>query len=185
MRKFVISLAVAGSALAVAAPASAQYYPQPQPQQQQGYGYGYNNNYGQVRSLQVRVDGIQRRIERLSQRRALTRNEANGLRSEATNVERRLRLSSRYGLHPRERRDIEIRIARLEQHVRHEVRDGRRGWTPYVYDQNAYGYFDRDRDGRDDRYEDDRGRDHDRYAYDRDRDGRDDRYEDDRGTRHD
>jgi len=152
MRKIVISLAVAASALAVASPASAQYYPQPQPQ-----GYGYNQ-YGQVRSLQVRVDSIQRQVERLRQRRAITRNEANGLRSESVNVERRLRSVSRYGLNPRERQNIEIRIARLEQHVRREVRDGRGGWTPYVYDQNAYGYYDRDRDGRDDRYEDDRGR---------------------------
>ena len=183
MRKLLISLAVAASALAVASPASAQYYPQPQGPQ--GYGWGYHNNYGQVRALQVRVDQIQRRIERLRDRRLLTRNEVNGLRSEARNVERRLRLSSRYGLQPRERHDIERRIARLEQHVRHEVRDGRRGWVPYVYDQNAYGYFDRDRDGRDDRYEDDRGRRSDRLAYDRDRDGRDDRYEDDRGRDHD
>ena len=179
MRTLILTFATAAAGLAVAAPASAQYYPQPQGPQ--GYGYGYHNNRGQVRALQVRVDGIQRRIERLRQRRALTRNEANGLRSEAVNVERRLRLSSRYGLNPRERQNIEIRIARLEQHVRHEVRDGRRGWMPYTYDQNAYGYYDRDRDGRDDRYEDDRGRDQDRFAYDRDRDGRDDRYEDDRG----
>jgi hypothetical protein len=183
MRKVLISLAVAASAVAVASPASAQVYPQPRGPQ--GNAWGYHNNHGQVRALQVRVDSIQRRIERLRDRRALTRNEAHGLRSEASNVERRLRLSSRYGLNPRERQNIEIRIARLEQHVRHEVRDGRRGWTPYVYDQNAYGYFDRDRDGRDDRFEDDRGRDRDRLAYDRDRDGRDDRYEDDRGLRHD
>jgi regulator of replication initiation timing len=159
MRKVLISLAVAASALAVASPASAQFYPQPRAPQ--GYGYGYHNNYGQVRNLQVRVDSIQRQIERLRQRRAISRNESRDLRSEASNVERRLRLSSRYGLNPRERQNIEIRIARLEQHVRHEVRDGRRNWTPYVYNQNSYGYFDRDRDGRDDRYEDDRGRRHD------------------------
>ena len=160
MRKVLISLAVAGSALAVAAPASAQYYPQPQPPQ--GYGYGYNNNYGQVRSLQVRVDGIQRQIERLRQRRAISRNEANGLRSESARVEQRLRAASRYGLNPRERQDVEIRIARLEQHVHREVRDGNR-WGRNGYNNGNNG----------------------QYAYDRDRDGRDDRYEDDRGTRHD
>ena len=165
MRKFLISAAVAASALAVAVPASAQWASPPPPG-----AYGYHNNYGQVRSLQVRIDRIQRRIERLSQRRALTPNEARGLRAESRQIERRLRASASFGLHPRERRDIEIRIARLEQHVRHEVRDGRRGWTPYAYDQNAYGYFDRDRDGWDDRYEDDRGRDRDRWD---DRDNRD------------
>ena len=159
MRKLLITAAAAASALAVAAPAAAQMYPPPPPP---GYaygqqGYGYQNNYGQVRSLQVRIDNIQRRIERLRQRRVLTRNEVNGLRSESRAIERRLRAVAQWGLHPRERQDIEIRIARLEAHVRHEARDGRRGMRAYVYDQNAYGYFDRDRDGRDDRYEDDRG----------------------------
>ena len=40
MRKLLITLAVAGSALAVAAPASAQFYPQQQPGYGRGYGYG-------------------------------------------------------------------------------------------------------------------------------------------------
>ena len=48
MRKLLITIATAASALAVAAPASAQYLPQPR-----GYAYGYNN-YGHVRALQCR-----------------------------------------------------------------------------------------------------------------------------------
>ena len=158
MRKFLISLAVAGSALAVAAPASAQFYPQQQPGY--GRGHGYNNDFGQVRNLQIRVDNIQRQIERLSQRRAISRNEANGLRSESARVEYRLRNVGRNGLNWRERQDVEMRIARLEQHVRHEVRDGRNGYNGSNGYNNQYAY-DRDRDGRDDRYEDDHGRDHD------------------------
>jgi hypothetical protein len=168
MRTFLISLAVATSALAVAAPASAQYFPQaPAPQ---GYGYGYNNNYGQVRNLQMRVDNIQRQIERLRERRAISRNEANGLRSESASVEYRLRSAGRYGLNPRERQDIEVRVARLEQHVRHEVRDGNRGYGNNG--NNGYGYNGNNGYNN-------------QYAYDRDRDGRDDRYEDDHGTHHD
>ena len=166
MRKVIISLAVAASAVAVATPAAAQYYSQPQPQgygypQQQGYGY--NSNYGQVRALQVRVDSIQRQVERLRQRHAITRKEASSLRYESGNVERRLQSASRYGLQPRERQDIEIRIARLEQHVRHEVRDGNGNrWGQNAYNNGqAYNGYDRDRDGRDDRYEDDHGRDRD------------------------
>ena len=154
MRKVLISLAVAASALAVATPASAQYYPVPQPQ---GYGYGYNNNYGQVRRLQVRIDQIQRQIAQLDRRRVLSNREARRLHDESRSLERRLRDSSRNGLNFRERQNIEVRIARLELRVRHEATDGNR------YGRNAqYG-----------------------NAYDRDRDGRDDRYEDDRGTRHD
>jgi hypothetical protein len=151
MRKLVISLAAAGTALALATPASAQYAPQ-------GYGYGYNN-YGNVRALQYRIDGVQRQIENLRNRRAISRNEANGLRSESREIERRLYRAGRYGLNPNEAQNIQYRIARLEQHVRHEVRDGR--WDNRGYGWNNGGYNDRDRDGRNDRYEDDRGYRHD------------------------
>lgn len=52
--------------------------------------------------------------------------------------------------------------------------------------QSYGGYRDRDHDGRNDRYENDRGYRHDGGRYrDRDRDCRNDRYEDDRGYRHD
>ena len=94
MRKVLISLAAAGLALAFATPAAAQYYPAPQPY---GNAYGYNN-YGQVRSLQVRIDNLQRRIEVLRDRRLISRNEANGLRSDARELERRLRFAGRNGL---------------------------------------------------------------------------------------
>jgi hypothetical protein len=156
MRKVLISLAAAGAALGVATPAAAQYYPAP-PVYGAPYGnaYGYNN-YGQVRALQVRINQIQRQIENLRDRRMISRNEANGLRSESRELERRLAYSGRNGLNYNELRNIEVRIARLEQHVRHEVRDGN-GWNG----RNGYNAYDRDRDGRDDRYEDDRGRRHD------------------------
>ena len=155
MRKVLISLAAAGTALAFATPAAAQYGGQPYGQPY-GNAYGYNN-YGQVRALQARIDNIQRQIERLRAQRLLSRDEVNGLRSESRDLERRLLNRGRNGLNYQELRNIEGRIARLEQHVRHEVRDdnrwGNRG--------NNSGYYDRDRDGRDDRYEDDRGTRHD------------------------
>jgi len=184
MRKFLISLAVAASALAVATPASAQYYPQSQGYgygQPQGYGYGqqgngYNNNYGQVRRLQARIDQIQRQIQRLDRRGAIRNRQTDGLRAEARNIERRLRDVSRFGIDPRESRDIEVRMARLEQQVRYAASNGRNGYGSNGYGQNGYGQngyngqygynggngdYDRDNDGRDDRYEDDQGRDHD------------------------
>ena len=163
MRKVLISLAAAGSALAFATPAAAQYFPQPQPY---GYGaqpYGYGqNNYGQVRSLQVRINQIQRQIEQLRARRMISRNEANGLRSESRELERRLYGASRNGLNFREVQAVEYRIARLEQHVRREATDGNRWGGRNGYNNGYSGqYYDRDRDGRDDRYEDDRGTRHD------------------------
>ena len=74
MRKVLISLAVAASALAVATPASAQYFPAPQ-----GNAYGYNNNYGQARRLDARIDAIQRQIQRLDRRNILSDREARRL----------------------------------------------------------------------------------------------------------
>lgn len=174
MRKVIISLAAAGTALAFATPATAQYWPQPQ----QAYGYGASYGYGQgsyrqARVLQARIDRIQGDLDRLAQRRAITRNEYQALHGDSHRIEQRLRAASRYGLGQRERYDIERRIARLEQRIAYEVRDGR-GWNQSgdyhgsngYYGQSAYssrsGYgYDEDRDGRDDRYEDDRGHDHD------------------------
>ena len=93
MRKFLISAAVAASTLVAAAPAAAQWYP-PQPQ---GYGYGYHDNYGQVRRLDARIDALQRQIRHLDRRNILSNREADRLRGDANNLERRLRSASRYG----------------------------------------------------------------------------------------
>ena len=70
-------------------------------------------------------------------------------------LEQRLRQAARNGLHPREAQNIEQRLARIEQRLVRDARDGRNQWG-----QN--GWSDRDRDGRDDRYEDDRGSRRDR-----------------------
>jgi hypothetical protein len=144
MRKVLISLAAAGVALGVAAPASAQYYGAP------AYGYS-NNNYSQVRSLQYRVDAIQRQINVLDRRNVLSNREARRLRDDSRQVERQLYRAARYGLNPYEARNINYRIARLEQSVQRQAwdRDGRR-WDR------------RDRDP-----DHDRDRDHDRH-HDRD-----------------
>ena len=173
MRKLMISLAAAGAAVAFATPAAAQYYPQPQPYgQPYGYGapygnaYGYNNR-GQVRSLQVRVDRIQRDLRRLVQVRAISPNEFRNRNEDARDIERRLRRDARdgRGLNQQEVYQLERRIARLEQRIARDVRDGRlTGFGNYNTYGQGYGYngYDRDRDGRDDRYEDDHGYQRDR-----------------------
>ena len=155
MRKIVLSLAAAGAALIAASPAAAQYYPQPQPYGYNGgYGYnGYNNgygyngygNFGQVRALQVRIDNIERQINRLDRHDRIGDRSADRLREEANRIEQRLRYAARGGLNPWEARDIEFRIQRLEQRVQYSLANG----------YGRYGYGDRD-----DRWG--RGRDHDR-----------------------
>jgi hypothetical protein len=165
MRKVLMSLAAAGTALAFATPAAAQYYPGQPYGQPYGYGspygnaYGYNN-YGQVRSLQARINNVERMINRLDRRDRIRDRSADRLRNEANRIERRLRSAGRNGLNPYEARDLQIRISRLEQQVNYSLasRYGRNGYNGY---NNGYYGYDRDRDGRDDRYENDRGRDHD------------------------
>ena len=151
MRKVLISAAAAVSALAFAAPASAQYYPA----SPNGYSYGYNNAR-HVRSLQARVDNLQRDINRLDKRDVLSEREAGSLREQSKQVERQLRYSSRNGLNPYEANSIERGLARLEQRISYEVRDGNR-YASWGHNQ----WTDRDRDGRNDRWEDDRGYRHD------------------------
>lgn len=163
MRKLFISTILAASTLAMAAPAAAQWVPAYGNQygNQYGNGYGYNNSRGQVRVLQVRVNQLERQIRQLDRRNILSDREANRLRYQANMIERQLRVASSNGLNRNEYRSIELRLARLEQNIRYQANDGNR------YGQNQYGYgngyvgYDRDRDGRDDRYEDDRGYDHD------------------------
>jgi len=146
MRKFIISAALAASTLVAAAPAAAQWYPP------QGNAYGYNN-YGQVRRLDARIDAIQRQINHLDRRNILSNREASRLRGESRGLENRLQRAARYGLNNREAYDIERGIQRLEVRIQREARDGNR------YNGGYYqgGWSDRDRDGRNDRYEDDRG----------------------------
>ena len=123
MRKFLISAAIAASTLVAAAPAAAQYYP-PQPQ---GNAYGYHNNYGQVRRLDARIDAMQRHIAHLDRRNILSNREANRLRADSNDLERRLRYAARNGLSGWEANDIERRIYRLETRIQREARDGN-GW---------------------------------------------------------
>ena len=152
MRKILFTVAAAASALAVAAPAAAQWAP-PAPPVPYGNAYGYNN-WGHTRALQVRIDRLQQRIARLDNRDRITEREARRLREETRQLERGLRMAGRNGLNPMEARNIEYRLARLEQRLIRDAWDGRR-WGQSQY---GNGYFDRDRDGYDDRYEDDRGR---------------------------
>lgn len=165
MRKLLISTIVAASTLAISAPAAAQwtlsYGNQYGGQYGAPYGnaYGYNNN-GQTRALMVRINRIERQIRQLDRRNILSEREAHQLRDQAMRIERRLRQASYNGLNGYEARDIQLRIARLEQNLRYQANDRNR----YGYRNDSYGYgniYDRDRDGRDDRYEDDRGYDHD------------------------
>jgi len=162
MRKFLVSAAIAASAIGLAAPAAAQWAPPPPP----GYGYGYHHNYGQVRRLDARIDALQRRIRHLDRRDILSEREAARLYQQSRELEHRLHFAARNGLSGWEAQDIERRIYRLEARIHREARD----FNSWRGEGRHDGWSDRDRDGRNDRYER-YGRDHDR---DRDHDDDDD-----------
>ena len=141
MRKTVLSIAAAGAALLAASPAAAQYYPQsqPAPYGYNGNGYNYNSGWGQVRALQVRIDNVERQINRLDRRDRIGDRSADRLREEANRIEDRLHRVARGGLNPYEAREIEVRIGRLEQRVQYSL-------------ANNYGRYG-DRDDRWDRHD--------------------------------
>ena len=152
MRKFLFTVAAAASALAVAAPAAAQWGPAPAPVPYgNAYGnpYGQNNNWGYTRSLQVRIDNLQRRIAQLDNRDRINEREARRLREDSRNLERRLRMAGRNGLNYQEARNIEYRLHQIEARLVRDAWDGRR----WGQGQWGNGYYDRNRNGYDDRYE--------------------------------
>jgi hypothetical protein len=151
MRKVLIALATAGATLAVAAPAAAQYYPVP-PAYGYGnpYGNGYNNGYAYSRGrAQQELQQIRFEADRLARSGRLDRKEARDLYRDIASAERSLYRADSW----RDSRNLREKI----QNLRYELRrysdyDGRR----YGYN-NGWNNYDRDRDGRDDRYEDDHG----------------------------
>jgi len=174
MRKVVLSVLAAASALAAATPAAAQYYPAPQP----GYGYnnGYNgygyNNQGQTGRWAGEVNRIRRDIDMLRSQGRLTNRELRRLNYDTSVVENAIRKYGYNGLTRYEAQDLDRRVHNLHRAVsqmannRSTQRYGNNGYNSYNGNNgyNGYGqdqWVDRDRDGRNDRYEDDRGSRHD------------------------
>ncbi len=124
MRRLVLALAATVSALAAATPATAQYsrpgYGRP------GYdrpGYG-QNNWGEVQSLQARLDAVARQIDRLDRNNALRGRTADRLRYDVDNISRSLHRAARNGLNGNEANQIRYQIENLERQVQFQA--GRR-----------------------------------------------------------
>jgi hypothetical protein len=142
MRKLLIPVAVAVSALAVAAPASAQYYG--------GQNYGYSNGYNQygrgynrsnggyesnrlIAANRERMAKIHNDIEMAAQRRIISPNEAARLHSRAAQFDRELAMLARGGMTGQEGAMFDARADRLAQEVLARTGQG------YGYG-NRYGY---------------------------------------------
>ena len=122
MRKLLISVVTAVSALAVAAPASAQWAPPVYRYQPYNYGYGFNNR-AFAQSMLVRVQRIRNDIRMLDARNILSRGEARSLEMQARNVQRNIQRASRYGVRVGEARNLERQIRNLENRVQREAAD--------------------------------------------------------------
>ena len=125
MRKFLIPILAAASALAVAAPAPAQYVRWAPPVYQYNpYTYGYGFSYHSfANSMQQRVERVRADIRVMQQRRVLSWNEARNLDMQAQNLQRRIFRASRNGIRPGEARSLENQIFNLQRRVAREAND--------------------------------------------------------------
>ena len=132
MRRFLIPIIAAASALAVAAPASAQWAPPVYRYQPYNYAYGFNG-FHFARQMHVRVARIQNDIRMMQARRILSWREARSLQVESYNLQRRIDIASRNGIQPGEARRLERQIRRLEWRVQREATDwnNRPGYRRY------------------------------------------------------
>jgi hypothetical protein len=122
MRKFLIPIVAAASALTVAAPASAQWAPPVYRYAPYNFGYGYSGiRFAQA--MQARVQRIRADIRMMEMRRVLSPWEARSLDNEARSIQRKVYRSTGNGVQPGEARNIENRIRRLEYRVSREATD--------------------------------------------------------------
>src|SRR3954451_6019094 len=98
MRKFLIPIVAAASALAVGAPATAQYARWAPPVYQYNpYNYGNAFSYHNfANSMLQRVQRVRNDIRVMQQRRVLSWNEARGLDNQARHLQRRIFRAQRH-----------------------------------------------------------------------------------------
>ena len=122
MRKFLIPIVAAASALTIAAPASAQWAPPVYRYQPYNFGYGFNG-FKFARVMASRVQRVRGDIRAMQMRRILSFREARSLDIQARNLERRIFRASRNGIQPYEARRLEGELRGLEFRVSREATD--------------------------------------------------------------
>jgi hypothetical protein len=125
MRKFLIPIMAAASAVAVAAPATAQYV-QWAPPVYQYNPYNYGNGFSGMnfaRSMSERVQRVRMDIRVMRDRRVLSRGEARALDNQARRLQDRIFRASRFGINPYEARSLETQIFNLQRRVAQEAND--------------------------------------------------------------
>jgi hypothetical protein len=127
MKKFLVSLAIASSALVVAAPASAQYQDRGDRYDRSDRGDRSDREY-RGQDLQPRLNQISVQISRGLDRGNITPREARMLRGEMNGIWAQARQFYRTGggYNYREQAVLDQRIDRLQQRLRYERRDNDR-----------------------------------------------------------
>jgi hypothetical protein len=125
MRKYLIPVAAAASALTFAVPASAQWAPPVYRYTPYNYAYGFSGlRFAQT--MEIRVQRVRTDIRAMQARRILSWSEARSLDGQARNLQRRIAIASRNGISPGEARSVENQIFRLERRVAREATDRNR-----------------------------------------------------------
>ena len=110
MRKLLIPALIL-SAVSVSAPAAAQY---------RGGGYGHGGA-----NIERQLDQIEQQIDRLRDRRLISRDEAQRLQRQAEHIDRLHDRFRRDGLSRREHHELTQRVHHLRQQLRWERQEGR------------------------------------------------------------
>ena len=121
MRKFIIPLA-ALSVAGIAAPALAQWAPPVYRYAPYDYGNAFNGHRFAA-SMEQRVQRLRVDIRALQARRIVSWREARSLEGQARDLQRRIFFASRNGIDPREARNLEWGIRRLEDRIAREASD--------------------------------------------------------------
>lgn len=130
MRKLLFSILAAGATLALAAPGTAQH--------RNAAAARARPSDNVANRLSIRIHGIQAQIDMLRYDGALSSEEAQQLRQQSRNLERRLP-----GLGRRDVSDVEFGLARLEYRVRFAADDAR--WRSHIYEREEVDrHVDRD-----------------------------------------
>ena len=133
MRKFLVPIVGAVSALAIAVPASAQSWALPTYRYQPyNFNYGFNG-FNFARSMVNRVQRLRNDIRAMDARRILSNREARSLDNQAERLQRRISRASRNGIQRGEARSVESQIRNLEYRISREATD----WN------NRYGRYGR------------------------------------------
>lgn len=105
MKKTILFSILAASAVAISTPAAAQYY-----------GGG---------QFEARQSQLEQRVQRMAYNGRISRGELNNFRRQFDHFDRLQRSYARGGINPREARELDAQLNRIQSQIRYERREAR------------------------------------------------------------